>query len=404
MELLKLALVLLFIIIGLRKKLPVGVTLFSAGIMTILLFQMPLNTVLSGTWGLLKSWRFISLELLVIFISLLGALLSEMNYLTRLTTACIKLPGGRRTAVALLPGLIGLMPMPAGSLLSAPLVDNVINKQDLQPDFKTAVNYWYRHLVELFWPIYAGIFLTEAITGLPIYKVSLMQSPMAVIMFVIGLLFFISKIPKSDHSKSNIFKAITEIITAIWPVVLAIILYGILKLELVYALLISIVLLVVINRPEKKIFIKTLKKARSLKLIFLIFGILFFQMVLELTGAIEAIPEKALAINLPQELIIFSVCFVIGILTGLVAAFVGLGYTILAGFLYQPNIVPEYIFIAYVSGFLGVMLSPSHLCLVLTNEFFESNLMNVYKRLLLPLLIFAVMATLLYSSGWFGLF
>ena len=337
MELLKLALVLLFIIIGLRKKLPVGVTLFSAGIMTILLFQMPLNTVLSGTWGLLKSWRFISLELLVIFISLLGALLSEMNYLTRLTTACIKLPGGRRTAVALLPGLIGLMPMPAGSLLSAPLVDNVINKQDLQPDFKTAVNYWYRHLVELFWPIYAGIFLTEAITGLPIYKVSLMQSPMAVIMFVIGLLFFISKIPKSDHSKSNIFKAITEIITAIWPVVLAIILYGILKLELVYALLISIVLLVVINRPEKKIFIKTLKKARSLKLIFLIFGILFFQMVLELTGAIEAIPEKALAINLPQELIIFSVCFVIGILTGLVAAFVGLGYTILAGFLYQPG-------------------------------------------------------------------
>ena len=86
------------------------------------------------------------------------------------------------------------------------------------------------------------------------------------------------------------------------------------------------------------------------------------------------------------------------------AAFVGLGYTILAGFLYQPNIIPEYIFIAYISGFLGIMLSPSHLCLVLTNEFFNSNLMNVYKRLLVPLAILAIIGLLLYYSGWFGLF
>ena len=86
------------------------------------------------------------------------------------------------------------------------------------------------------------------------------------------------------------------------------------------------------------------------------------------------------------------------------AAFVGLGYSLLAGYLYQPEIVPSFIFLAYLSGFLGIILSPTHLCLVLTNEYFGSNLLRVYRKMVLPLAILFVLGLLLYFSPWPSLF
>jgi hypothetical protein len=142
----------------------------------------------------------------------------------------------------------------------------------------------------------------------------------------------------------------------------------------------------------------------SFQLAFLVFGILSFQTVLELTGAIESIPTLAISLNLPAEIVIFAVCFAAGILTGMVAAFVGLGYSLLAGYLYQPEIVPSHILLAYLSGFLGIILSPTHLCLVLTNEYFGSNLLTVYRKMIIPLLIMLALGLMLYFSPWPGFF
>ena len=142
----------------------------------------------------------------------------------------------------------------------------------------------------------------------------------------------------------------------------------------------------------------------SYKLVLLVFGTLSFQTALELAGAIEAIPRLATSYSLPPELIIILVCFTAGILTGMVAAYVALGYTILAGFMYQPEIIPGHIMLGYLSGFVGMMLSPAHLCLVLTNEYFKSDLGRVYRRLAPPLTLVFLGGILLYYSGWPELF
>jgi hypothetical protein len=39
-----------------------------------------------------------------------------------------------------------------------------------------------------------------------------------------------------------------------------------------------------------------------------------------------------------------------------------------------------------VSGFTGVLLSPLHLCLLLSNAYFETSLMPVYREMIVPLL------------------
>ncbi|MFO0751886.1 MAG: DUF401 family protein [Thermodesulfovibrionales bacterium] len=38
--------------------------------------------------------------------------------------------------------------------------------------------------------------------------------------------------------------------------------------------------------------------------------------------------------------------------------------------------------LAFASGFLGVLLSPVHLCLVLTREYFKADAWGIYKRII----------------------
>lgn len=294
--------------------------------------------------------------------------------------------------------------MPAGALLSAPLVANVLPSEQYRPEFRTAVNYWCRHVIEFCWPMYPGIILTEAITGLPLGSVALMQSPMSVVMFIVGLFFFLRRVGTASSEPIRFWSALIGILRAIWPIPLAIAIYGLFKTELALAVLLALVALILVARPARKPLMNALRKGFTWKLVFLVFGTLSFQTVLELTGAIAAIPKLTLEYNLPAELVIFLVCFVTGLLTGMVAAFVALGYTILAGYLYTPEIVPSHIFLAYLSGYLGMILSPTHLCLVMTNEYFKSNLLKVYREIALPLIIVAGLGLIVYLSFWPDLF
>jgi len=404
MDALKLVLILVAIVIALRRKVPVGVALFGAGPLTALLYQVPAKTLGQGYLDLLGSERFLFLTGVVIFITILGHLLKELGALDRLARACQELYGGARTATVMLPLLVGLMPMPAGSLLSAPLVENVLKDPKHSPHFKCAVNYWFRHLAEFSWPIYAGLILTEGITGMPIARVALMQLPLSLMMILIGLAFFVRKIDNTPDRSSALVRPIGGILATIWPVLTAIFLYGVFKIHLTLAVAIAVVALVLVYRPSGRTLVSSVKKGLSYRLIVLVYGILSFQMVLEMSGGIESIPRLATVYNLPVELIIFLVCFSIGILTGMVSAYVGLGYALLAGFLYQPELAPANIMLAYLSGFIGIMISPTHLCLIFTLEYFGADLLKVYRTLGWPLLILGLFGYVLYLTGYGSLF
>jgi len=403
-EALKLGLILLAIIVALRRKLPVGVTLLAMGPLTALIYQVPFNPLVQAYWEVARSRQFISLTALVVLVTIMGSLLKALGYLDKLASACRGLYGGARTAVAVLPPLVGLMPMPGGSLLSAPLVNSVLGDPAYKPHFKCAVNYWFRHLVEFTWPIYAGIVLTAALTGMTIARVSLLQAPFTAAMLLIGLLVFTLRIKKEPVANPSLVKPIKGILGSIWPVMAAILLYGVLKLELSLSVLIALVSLTAITRPPRSAIVNLVKEGLSPKLLMLIFGVLSFQRVLSLSGGVESIPKLATDYHLPEWLVIALVCFVIGLLTGMVSAYIGLGYSLLAGLLYEPVLNPGYVMIASLAGFIGMILSPAHLCLIVTNEYFGSDLLKVLRTLLLPLFLLGVVGWLLYMLGYGDLF
>jgi hypothetical protein len=59
------------------------------------------------------------------------------------------------------------------------------------------------------------------------------------------------------------------------------------------------------------------------------------------------------------------------------------------------------ILLAYVSGFVGVLASPAHLCFSVTQKYFNASFSKVYKRLLPSLVILICFALFLTYIGWF---
>jgi integral membrane protein (TIGR00529 family) len=403
MDTARLLLVLVGIVIALRRKIPVGVTLFAAGLLTALLYQVSVPQLWHGYLGLVTSIRFLSLTGVIIFVTILGQLLKSLGYLERLSSAFRGLWGGNRTAAMVLPPVVGLMPMPGGALLSAPLVEQAMSDRKYPAELKTATNYWFRHLVEFSWPVYPGLVLSEAITHVPIAQVALMQLPLSIAMMVIGYFCFARQIESGAGERIRFKQIAAGFFGAIWPIGAAILIYGIVRCDLSIAVLASLILLIAAARPKRQFLMDALREGLSYKLVLMVFGILSFQTVLELSGAINSIPTLAATFHLPPPVIIFLVCFTVGILTGMTAAYVGLGYTLLAGFIYQPTLHPGYMVLAYTSGYIGMMLAPTHLCLILTNQYFQSDLAGVYKRIIPAMALLAIIGGLLAMSPWPGL-
>jgi integral membrane protein (TIGR00529 family) len=365
LDFLKLAIIFAAIVYCLRKKLFVGYILFCAGILTAIFFGLNYKTVLNTFLELLKSADFWKLYVIIVLITFLGRILRSIGYLDKLVAATDNLIGGARVAVMVLPGLVGMMPMPGGALLSAPLVGSVLRDQKYSAAFKTVVNYWSRHVIEFCWPVYPGVIITAVITGLPVGKLALLNLPMTLIMIPLGYLLIIRKIDKRQN-KGEFWRPLIRILARIWPILAALLIAVIFNIPLVIGIAIALVLLLIYEHPKASHYIEAGKPSLSPRLFILVFGVLSFQKILEYSGAVASINSLTTELGFPVELVIIIVAFLSGLLTGILFALIGLSFPLLAGFLYQPDINMAHIFLAFVSGYVGMIFSPTHFCLILT--------------------------------------
>jgi hypothetical protein len=100
--------------------------------------------------------------------------------------------------------------------------------------------------------------------------------------------------------------------------------------------------------------------------------------------------------------VLVLVPFIAGILAGLGVGFVGISFPVLLPIITVAGVVDiNQAVLIYASGWVGMMLSPAHLCLVLTGEYFDSKMTLVYKYLAImgtAIIIFAICLTKAYSS------
>jgi hypothetical protein len=101
-----------------------------------------------------------------------------------------------------------------------------------------------------------------------------------------------------------------------------------------------------------------------------------FKAVLEQSGAVTNISSFLSETGIPILPVLFIIPFISGLLTGLTIGFVGSTFPIILGLEGAQNL--SAISFAFASGYVGVLLSPVHLCLIHTKGYFKAALPEIY--------------------------
>jgi integral membrane protein (TIGR00529 family) len=402
-ELLKLSLVLFLLIFLIKMKIPVGISLLSGGILVGLLFGMPVTMILKDTVSAAVAGETLRLLILVILIVFFGNLLKLIENLRDLTKALENLVKNTKVVLMMLPAVIGLLPMPGGALISAPMVEEVGARRGLSPEMKTTMNYWFRHVWEYCFPLYPGIVLSAALLGVVLWKIVAGQIVLTFAMIILGIVFCTRKVKLLDKDagfEEELKNPLLLLFKSIWPVVLVVALDLFFKVDLLVALGFVIVLLIFSRKVRSKDVLMILRETITFDVVILIFGIMIFKSLLESSGAVKIMPQQMMLLGIPKAAVTGIIPLTVGLLTGVTAAFVGVSYPILLPFLIPDQIDWGLVMLLYACGFMGVMLSPVHFCLILTKDYFQADLLKVYKLILPPALLLILFALLLVIFGY----
>lgn len=373
-DLLKISLIFALILLLLRKKLNIGYVMLIAALALFLLYQMSSALIWKTCKGAAVNDVTIKLILALSFIRIFELILREHAVLTQMMNSVKAIFKNRKMVAVSMPLLIGLLPSVGGAYFSAPMVDEATRDMKMSPEGKGFVNYWFRHPWEYILPLYPGIVLASAISKIELHYLITANLTYAVLILITGFIFGMRGIESVRSEEERLSKS------GLWsfiPIVSVLLLVVIFHIELHYALIAVVVFLFLFYRYKSNAILTSFKHGFSLDVIVLILGVMLFKEAMEASGAVKNLSQFFMSTGFPVLPILFLLPFITGLLTGLTVGFVGSTFPLIISITGNTSI--SVISFAFASGFLGVLLSPVHICLILTREYFKADLWGIYK-------------------------
>jgi hypothetical protein len=375
-DILKVSLIFALILFLLRKKLNIGLVMLIAAVMLFLLYQMSFILILETGKNALLSDVTIKLVLALSFIRIFEMILREHAVLSQMMDAVKAIFRNRKIVAITMPLLIGLLPSVGGAYFSAPMVAESTRDTKMSPEEKGFVNYWYRHPWEFILPLYPGLLLASAVSKIELYNLITVNFICAVFVVITGFIFSMHGVKGVISIEEKLSKrglwSFMPIVAVLLPVV-------IFRIELHFALIAVVVFLLLFYRYNLKSIFTVFKHGFSLDVIILILGVMLFKEAMESSGAVTNLSQFFVKEGIPVLPILFLLPFITGMLTGLTVGFVGSTFPLIIS-IAGSTAVP--ISFAFASGFLGVLLSPVHICLILTKEYFKADFWGMYKMII----------------------
>lgn len=385
-DLFKIFFIFIIILILLRKKLNIGYVMLIASFLLFLLYLMPFESIFKTCKDAAINSATIKLILALSFIRIFEMILREHAVLTNMMNAVKTIFKNRKVVAASMPLLIGLLPSVGGAYFSAPMVDEATRDTKMSLEEKGFVNYWLRHPWEYILPLYPGILLASAISKIELRDFIVVNLSYAVFTLITGFIFGMKGVKGVIQMDNRLSK---EGIWSFIPIAAVLLLVVIFHMELHYALMATVVALFFFYRYKSKEILSSLKHGFSFDVILLILSIMLFKEAMEASGAVKNVSQFFMEEGIPTFPILFLLPFVTGLLTGITIGFVGSTFPLILSITGNTSLAA--ISFAFASGFLGVLLSPVHVCLILTREYFKADLWGMYKMIIpASLIVFCV--------------
>ena len=311
------------------------------------------------------------------------------------------------------PMLIGLLPMPGGAVFSAPLIEAVARDMPIPEVDKSLVNYWFRHTAEMAWPLFPAVILAAGIAGIPTPSLILYTSPLVLGFFTAGWFTLVRGLPfpaESGVVDTTVSGNWSNVLRQGLPIFVA--LGGAIFLELVLAfalpdipvdygvppaLTAGIALCLAQNSLRPVDFVRAAFRKHVVVMIGMVGALGAFKIILEDSGLVRQLMQMGSAemMLLPAAV---GLPLLVGLVTGLLMACVGVTLPLLMVLVPQGESVLPWLGLSLSMGFAGTMISPLHICFVLSCEYFQVKASGAWRRLPAPCLLFATSGAL-----WFFL-
>lgn len=387
----------ILIVVLLRFKVLIGPAILSGGLL-IWLFESrsfeKLWIAFTETLTMQRTW---DLLLCLYFVMCLEVELRKSGSLHGMVVTLRNIFSSNKVTLAFMPAFLGLLPSLGGARFSAPIVQEASEGIAVDDEQKSAINLWFRHIFEFSNPLMPGVILACGIANVTIGDLIDQVGWVTILCFILGWIFLIiplkitdpEKATNTQHDRTIDWKSL---VLAFGPIVTSFLLIVAFNVQAALAMGLVVVAFIPLyfwfKRPisVKSVFTESLDK----KLFFNVVCILYFIQLLTVIGTLDEIVSVFNNSSLPQAVIIACLSFIFGVMTGMGQGYIAIVMPIVA--LMAPgNIV--LVGIAMVYGMAGQMVTPTHLCILVTVEYFKCRLWKTIGKCgvlsLLMVLIFS---------------
>jgi len=357
-----------------------GVAMF-VGAFILGVFMIP-ESLLSTMISSLTDPSNVLLAMIVGLIPIIGGTLNETGQIDRLIG---NMRIGKKPFLMLSPALIGLLPMPGGALLSAPIVEKA--GKGLSNEKKAVINVWFRHVLYLIYPISANFMVSTAAAGIGLYQ----PIPHLMVTFIfslfLGYFFFLrgdlgKMIYEKQFSLKDLLLPLTALLIApLLDILIRTFLFLTVKeLGTLIAVTASLLFSLIAGKVDPKRLRKIMVVAKPWNFAFMMLGIMVFLEVFKNSGVLklfESVPMTR------ESLYLIGVA--LGFVTGRMITPAGIVFPI---YLTKFGAVsPSTFALIYFGIFLGYVLTPVHPCVSLTSESMEVEMKDYLKAIIPPVTI-----------------
>ena len=423
MALAKIVLTFLSIVVALRVKLPLWIAILAGALVLALLTGLPVSQGAVIPLQTAADADFVILILMIFGILALSGIQGESGQGRRLVQSMERFIRWPRVRLVIFPAMMGFLPMPGGALFSCPMLEEAAHDLPLDPRRKVLINYWFRHIWEVSWPLYPGYVLASSLLGLELSTLLRYTFPLVIIAVATGWFFLMRDIkppPATEvYSQAEVRAALRSFFYESLPLLVT--LLGAVSISpllsrlapaipsqtaFLMAVGLGVGLALFQGRGQlQKPLGQIVFSSGNFRLVLMIYAIFIFKDVINASGIVAqmgAVGESTVLLML----VIIILPFFCGVLTGIMVGYVGACFPIIIGLVAKSGL-EEYtlplIVVALIAGNAGMMLSPLHVCIIVTLNYFKSTYLTVWRGLLAPLAAQAglglVWAWLLYLVG-----
>jgi len=329
----------------------------------------------------------IELALLMTLIYILAKCMQETGAITKLVES-LRTFFSQGGILGVIPAIYGLMPVPGGALFSAPLIDKEGDKYNLDKNQKNFLNVWFRHIWFPIFPISSAMILICSVkfSNIPIETLLIANLPAFFASVIIGFVFlrrFLRNIPKNVEASPKKYRGLIYLL----PPTIPLLFYPLKFVGLsetrcfLIGVSVSLLLLFFLLKIETRTYLGVMKKSLTWNLALAIFGIMIFREMIKVSGTPLLITEMMSNLAFPAVAMVILIPFLLGTLTGYNLGAVALSFPLVEPFFpFAGLTIVGLVSIIFMSSLIGYLISPIHLCNVLSSDYLKTDTTRMYKK------------------------